>query len=638
MADQAFGRIEASINIITQFADSIWTNPQAFKSRISYSLNNPPADRNKATSYRYVPGVNPESLKKELDYSSNMDYIFTGVLGNSSDLSAVYMATESGLTRRFPWTVYDSEFARYDPRKRPWYGQAIQGNGAIWTELYVDAFGQGLMVTCARAFYAGDKKAGVVAADITLKSINELITPQIGQNGYAMLLDSKGNVIAKPNLDAGNLTWKQKFDQESLLKHDDEGVRLVAEKMNRGESGISRVMMDNEPQFIAYAPIQKTGWSLAIVMPVKEIIQPALDSRTKINAITQLAKQSIGDDNLKTLVVLVVLLILMMFLVVIIASKLSRAITDPIAVLGKGASLIGSGNLQHNIQLKTGDELEDLAETFNRMSLDLQLYIHNLKEATAKQKKIESELEIAHSIQSDALPKIFPPFPDRSEFNIFAQMEPALEVGGDLYDFFFIDEHRLFFLVGDVSGKGVPASLFMMIVKTLLKNEANRSAEPKDILKRVNDIIAPDNESMMFVTVICAVLDTRTGELKMGNAGHNPPLVYHKDAGFSYFHLPKSIVLGPMEGVSFTTDTITLKPGEMIFMYSDGVTEAMDIEDNQFGEPRFADVLNSVASPDPKKLIVETRQAVQNFVKLAPQSDDITMLCLQYTSQKPKKR
>jgi sigma-B regulation protein RsbU (phosphoserine phosphatase) len=270
----------------------------------------------------------------------------------------------------------------------------------------------------------------------------------------------------------------------------------------------------------------------------------------------------------------------------------------------------------------------------NLIQLSIKRFIENLKTETAARERIESELRIARDIQISMLPSKFPPFPDRKEFDIFATMDPAREVGGDFYDFFLVDEKRLCFIIGDVSGKGVPAALFMAISKALLKTEALSGLSPDAILYQVNKILIPDNPSCMFVTIFCVLLDIETGEIEFSNAGHNPPLICTDSAGFEYLKIPGGFVVGVMENAEFESKKLILKPNDTIFLYTDGVTEAMNEQHKLFSEERLKDCLMKLKDKDITSIVNGTREQVKSYVQEALQSDDITMLALRYNGKK----
>ena len=248
---------------------------------------------------------------------------------------------------------------------------------------------------------------------------------------------------------------------------------------------------------------------------------------------------------------------------------------------------------------------------------------------SAVRERIQGELNVATDIQASLLPRIFPPFPHRPEFDIFASMDPAKEVGGDFYDFFLIDETRLCFLVADVSDKGVPAALYMMVAKTLLKSEGQRLGDPALILNSVNGILANSNDNCMFTTVLCAILDTASGEVTIANAGHNPPLIMDTE-GVRYLRLKAGLVLGPMPDVTYVNQRTILQPGDALFFYTDGVTEAQNHDGLLYGEAALQQALEQCSRDDPEAAIHHVRAQVVRHAHGAPQSDDVTMLMLVY--------
>ena len=246
--------------------------------------------------------------------------------------------------------------------------------------------------------------------------------------------------------------------------------------------------------------------------------------------------------------------------------------------------------------------------------------------------KIESELKIATEIQSCMLPRIFPAFPEMKEFDIYAMMEPAKEVGGDFYDFFLADKNKLCFLIGDVTDKGIAAALFMVICKTLIKTQAiqNENTMPSEILYRVNNMLYPDNDACMFATVFCAILDIETGELVYANAGHNPPLLLRKNSETEFVKVHRDLPIGIMENSTYIPFKLTLQPQDSILLYTDGVPEAMNVDGAQFSEKRLEKILMNEKTKGVKELIIDIKNKVVKFAGEAPQSDDITMVALKY--------
>ena len=252
------------------------------------------------------------------------------------------------------------------------------------------------------------------------------------------------------------------------------------------------------------------------------------------------------------------------------------------------------------------------------------------KELTESSARIGAELDMASNIQNSMLPNLFPAFPERKEFEIYASMNPAKEVGGDFYDFFLIDDDHLCMVIADVSGKGVPAALFMMASKIILANNAKSGKSPAQILEDTNNTICSNNENNMFVTVWLGILEISTGKVIAANAGHEYPAIMSPDGTFSLFKDKHGFVVGGMEGVKYKEYEVQLEPGSKIFVYTDGVPEATNHGDELFGVERMVRALNINSKDTAKDLLGDMRHAVDGFVQNAPQFDDLTMLCLEY--------
>ena len=278
-------------------------------------------------------------------------------------------------------------------------------------------------------------------------------------------------------------------------------------------------------------------------------------------------------------------------------------------------------------------EAGELSRAFGKMAVDIERYIDNLTKVTAEKERIGAELDVATHIQKSMLPYIFPAFPDRREFDIYATMDPAKEVGGDFYDFFMVDERRLAIVVADVSGKGVPAALFMVIGKTLIKDHTLPGTELGEVFTQVNDLLCESNSEGLFITAFEGVLDLVTGEFHYVNAGHELPFICRADEGYAVHKLKPGFVLAGMEGMRYRAGSIFLAPGDKIFQYTDGVTEATDAGNVLYGMERLERILNANRDKPPTELLPAVKADIDRFVGEAPQFDDITMLCLEYKSR-----
>jgi len=283
-----------------------------------------------------------------------------------------------------------------------------------------------------------------------------------------------------------------------------------------------------------------------------------------------------------------------------------------------------------NLNITTGDEIENLADSMTEMEKDITAYEDNLTRVTAEKQRIGTELALATRIQADMLPNIFPAFPERSEFSIFASMTPAKEVGGDFYDFFFVDHDRLAMVIADVSGKGIPAAMFMMMAKSMIQTQAASGRSSGEVLENVNRLICENNREEMFVTVWFAILDLKTGLLTAANAGHEYPVLKQPDGGFELFRDKHGIAIGAINGAKYREYEIQLKPGAKLFVYTDGVAEATNARNELFGMDRTVDALNQAADKSPEEILQAVNSAVESFVGDAEQFDDLTMMCIEF--------
>ncbi|MDH5705994.1 MAG: SpoIIE family protein phosphatase [Candidatus Aminicenantes bacterium] len=494
-----------------------------------------------------------------------------------------------------------------------WYQLPKELNRPVWNEPYYDeGAGNIIMSTFSVPLYkifSGEKEfLGVLTADISLEWLQEIVSSiKIFESGYGFLISRNGTVVTHP--------FKDLIMHETIFSvaeaREDAHLREIGREMIRGESGFVPFtsIVTEHKCWMAYCPVPSTGWSLAVIYPQDELMADVV--------------------NMNRTIFLLFLVGLFLLLGVIVFN--ARSITKPLRMLARATRVISTGNLDAEFpQIKSKDEVGNLSESFVYMQNSLKRYIQDLTETTAAKERIESELKIAREIQMSIIPKIFPPFPDRPEFDIFACIEPAKEVGGDLYDFFFIDDDHICFMIGDVSGKGVPASLFMAVTKTLFKANTGEGIKPDEILVRLNNELSRDNDSCMFVTIFCGILNTKTGEVLYSSAGHNPPLFLCRDKEAEYLGTPGGIAVGALEGLSFKTERLVLHPGECLFMYTDGVTEAANLRDELFSEKKLRDDLSPLRDRPIKDIVSSLMEKIEDFSQGAPQADDITVMILKY--------
>lgn len=310
-------------------------------------------------------------------------------------------------------------------------------------------------------------------------------------------------------------------------------------------------------------------------------------------------------------------------------------VTKPVGKLAAFTQEITDSGVFENqrIEIKTGDEIESLSDSFNYMLVELENYIANLSKVTAEKERIGAELDIAKHIQASMLPCIFPAFPDRKEFDIYATMDPAKEVGGDFYDFFMVDDRHLAIVMADVSGKGVPAALFMVIGKTLIKDHTTPNRDLGSVFSAVNNLLCEANSEGLFITAFEGVLDLVTGEFNFVNAGHEMPFICKAGGNFEPYKIRPGFVLAGMEDMRYRAGTMTLEVGDKLFQYTDGVTEATSLSNELYGMERLGVILNKVKDATPNQILPAVKKDIDGFVGEAPQFDDITMLCLEFKAK-----
>ena len=383
--------------------------------------------------------------------------------------------------------------------------------------------------------------------------------------------------------------------------------------------------------FISKGPF---GYNTSAILPVVR------DGKTTALVTVEIPMSTIENTLrqyiLRSIMISVVVFALILALVMLF---INRTMTRPVMKMARAASSFIASRQEGRdvgespitaLSVRTGDELEVLCRSLKGMEQDLATHIENLKKVTAEKERIGAELNVATQIQADMLPRIFPPFPDRNEFDIFASMTPAKEVGGDFYDFFLIDDNHLGMVMADVSGKGVPAALFMVIAKTLIKNRAQMGGGPAEVLEYVNEQLCQGNEAELFVTVWFAILDITTGKGLAANAGHEHPVIRRAGGAYELVQYRHSPAVATMEGLRFKEHGFEVKPGDSLFVYTDGVTEATNAENELYGSDRMLTALNQDPDAAPQELLKNVRDGINAFVGGAPQFDDITMLALRY--------
>ena len=502
----------------------------------------------------------------------------------------------------------------YDYHHMDWYEEPMEEGKGYWSNPYLDKGGGEIPMT-TYSIPLTDKKGnrcGVLTADFALDWLSNLIKEEDYDDfldTYCFIVGRDGTFIAHPNKE---LILKETV-QEYCKKTDGAEDDSVAVKILAGERGTKSIKVNGAQHFISYAPIERTGWAMCIVVPIDNLFE-------------------IGY----VLGAIVAIIMLMgVFIMSVVCYLNIRSVTKPISRFAYTADQIAKGNILAILpQVKSKDEMLRLRNSFATMQRSLIRQIEETKQINEQKGRMESELQIARDIQMTMLPKTFPPFPDRSDIDVYAQLKPAKEVGGDLYDFFVRDE-KLFFCIGDVSGKGVPASLVMAVTMALFRTLSSHEANPERIISRLNNTISEGNDSEMFVTLFLGVLDLPTGRLRYANAGHNAPLLIESEGKkVTMLDVNPNLPVGIMHDWKYIAQEKLIEPNSAIFLYTDGLTEAENINQQLFGEKRLINAIQQVESTlQPHTFIEHIFENVKQFVGEADQSDDLTMMAVRYSKE-----
>ena len=576
-----------------------------------------------------APDIALDEIEDEIYLHGNMRRLYDAIMTVNSDVSTIYFMSENGFAVAYDMAAeYKPEF--YDGRGAEWYASAKESGALYISDTYQDLFGRGLTISMSLPCFESGRFIGVIALDILIEELNrEVQETKILDDGYAMLLGDGQTVISAPGLTEDN--------QSDLIHFIGENYTDITNKILTEKNGAEIAFQNDEKMYVVWDSINTTGWNYLLLAPYDRMIEAAIQNSVIIESISAQTAWKMSSQIFTGMFIFIVLFFFIIAVVVFITIKVSKNITKPISVLNDEVKQLGNGRFDYQSHIDTGDEIEELSLSFESMTKELKNYIENLARVTAEKERIGAELDVAKKIQASMLPSIFPPFPERREFDLYASMEPAKEVGGDFYDFFLVDDNTLAVVIADVSGKGVPAALFMVIAKTLIKNNAQSGKSPKEVFETVNNILCDNNDADMFVTAFMGYLDIPAGRFTFVNAGHNPPLL-RTGRQFDRLKTKPGFILAGMEDMAYKQDEIMLNSGDELFLYTDGVTEAVNHDLELFGEPRLLETMSRYPDLPLREFAVSIKREIDTFAGGAEQADDITMLALRYNSAKDVSR
>lgn len=630
MADDKLDGYSDSISTAASFVTSLLSKPDEYPLREVNFAKVENAGKWTMQLLLSDESVSREAVTNEIRLLGNMEDIFKPIAMDKENVLTIYMGTEDGVMISYD---RDSQLAAgeenhyYNYKESGWYGLGRDSGKCGFSDTYWDSYGRGLTITCVCPFYAPDGSFyGCVAMDILMADLNaSMVSDGIVDPNLATMIDNSGNVIASGDVDPKAQETFNIFDEDSKSY-----LKPIGEEIIAKDDGIITTGEGDDALYVAFATVDSTGWKLCIKSPVSNAIEPANQIKNSIDSNTNHVTSSVVQVVLNVIQSSLVLIGMLLIIVTIFTGRISKRISDPLKQLEEDVNGISKGNLDKRTSVHTDDEIGSLAGSFNQMADSLQQYISDLKEATAREEKIASELAVATDIQESMLPRNFDEFnAAHSEFNLYASMDPAKEVGGDFYDFFMIDDDHLGLVMADVSGKGVPAALFMVRAKTIIKNRARSGGTPSEILAYANDQLLEGNDAELFVTVWMAIITVSTGEGIAANAGHEHPVLKRAEAeGFELVTYKHSPAVATMEGLRFREHEFVLHPGDTLLVYTDGLPEATNAHNELFDTDRILEVLNRTPDASPGEILKNLTDCVNEFVGEAPQFDDLTMLAI----------
>ncbi len=631
IADQDFEEIVNNITLLQTIAQELFQNREFVKAA-PFQLPDPKQDGTLGAWVLHDAGVDYEHSEL-LGIAANMSSVLLAMDRNSDKIEGCYIGLSDGTHLGVDANTlnkYDEngELIPFPVNERPWYVGAAESGEVFFTGMIQDAFTGDYGITCSAPVIVDGETVAVVGMDLVLNNMTDYIN-QSAAGGASYLVNESGQVVFAPN-DSGLMDYKTEDEMVNLRTAGNAELAAFVDRALAGPTGLDEVTIRGREYYLLGAPLPHIGWAVITAVDKELTEQGTVQMLGEFDRINAEATETFEQERTRLHRTELLVSVLVIVAGAAAALYMASRIVKPIEDMTK--SIILSGRTGQLFEMKdiyrTNDEIEVLAESFDDLSKKTKKYIEDITRITREKERIGTELELARKIQADMLPNIYPAFPDRPEFDIYATMHPAKEVGGDFYDFFLIDEDHLGIVMADVSGKGVPAALFMMMSKILLKNFAQMGSSPAKVLEQTNATICQSNDEEMFVTAWFGVLEISTGKIVAANAGHEYPVVRTADGNYELYKDRHGFVLGGMDGLTYRDYEFTLEKGGTLFLYTDGVPEATNAAVEMYGIDRLLEVMNLHRTDGPVDLLKAVRASVDEFVGDAEQFDDLTMLAI----------
>ena len=642
IADEFFDDLAKSVTILGDYAENLFSDPESFG---KVKVLPPDAAKDGEISMQLLTeegvDITDPDIEAHIQLIGNMEDLMTVSVENAQ-VDSCFIASPDGFMvlsdRNSGGKLTESGEPENIPvRERPWYVGAAESGKIYFTDIEKDTFTDRIGIVCALPVYADGELVAVAGADLFLDSMEQAVEGSTDDYGsFDFIVDQNGHVIFAP--ESQQIFAVKTSDQAEDLRQSayPELAEFIADALN-GPKEVQLIHMGDEAYYMAGAPMKTVGWSVISVVDQKAAQEPTVRMREQYQEINQKAIESYNDSFARSRNVLFLLLFVIVAAGIVAAMLVARKIVKPLNQITERISQLSGDNLQFKMEdeYRTGDEVEVLAESFSDLSAKTVRYMEQIKQVTAEKERIGTELEMAKAIQASQLPHLFPAFPDRPEFDVYASMAPAREVGGDFYDFFLVDDDHIGLVIADVAGKGVPAALFMMVSRLLIRNRIQSGESPAMALKNVNNQIVEGNEAGMFVTVWLAVLEISTGKAVVSNAGHEHPVVRRAGGEYELVKYHHSPAVGFSPDLVYEEHDFEMHPGDSFFVYTDGVAEAENREHELFGTGRLLKTLNRDPDAMPEGILNNVKADIASFAEETEQFDDITMMCMKYIGPDP---
>ena len=636
LADDLFAKLASTVQILADSAENLLQSPGLYPSR-PFALPDASLDGTITMQLVGETGGMPEdpATLEKLGLLANLSDLMTALYRNAGT-SSVYIAVPEG----YMLCVDDKSGARVDEqgnirtipiRERPWYLGAAQSDSIFFTDVLQDTFTGETGITCTVPIRQNGRLVAVAAADMFLDQMAEAVANSGDVVHYTCIINNQGHVVFSPQ-NQGTLRARTAEEADDLRASEQADLAAFVRDALNGATGVRELDLDGDRVYLAGAPVETLGWAVLSLVDKAATERPTVMMQEQFDGALNEAEAIFNEGLDRSKQTIIILILAVLILGSTAALTVSKRIVRPLERMTQKVRSLGGKNLQFQMEdeYRTGDEIEVLAESFAALSSKTLQYVDQVKRVTAEKERIGAELTMANAIQRSQLPRLFPPFPNRHEFNLFATMKPAKEVGGDFYDFFMVDQDHVALVMADVSGKGVPAALFMMVTRMLIKSRLQSGESPSEALTNVNRQLCESNELGFFVTAWLAVLEISTGKGVAVNAGHEHPALRRSGGQYELILYRHSLALAALDGVQFKQHEFQLYPGDSFFVYTDGVTEATSSEKELFGTDRMLEALNRAPDAEPEEILATVMGEINRFMDGEDQFDDITMLCLKY--------